>query len=175
MSEPVWIHDRVALAAHRQVLARHGGLDARVDRVRLSMALAWPKSLLALAGRPVKLIELAGAYVAGVLRMRPFAEGNERSAYLLGSLFLGLNDVFLRASPHEKLAMFSSLVHAHIPLSAYVEWLGLRYLADRHGAATVVHVKARRDGSITGMSVLKTGPAAGKRKDPPLPGQSAAG
>lgn len=168
MHEPVWVLDRVAVAAHRQQLARHGGLNAGVDRVRLSMALAWPRTVLALAGRPVKVIELAAAYVAGVLRMRPFAEGNERSAYLLGSLFLGLNGVFLRASPTEKLAMFTSLVNANVPLSAYVEWLSLRYFANRHNVSSVVRVKARADGSIKGVSYLKSGTAPNK-KDPPVP------
>lgn len=163
MNEPVWVMDRVALAAHGGQLAAHGGLDARVDRVRLSMALAWPRSVLALAGRPVKLVELAAAYVVGVLRMRPFAEGNERSAYLLGSLFLGLNGVFLKAPAREKLVMFASLVAGRLPLPTYVEWLELRYLSTRHNTDADVRLTAlTKDGTIAGVSLLK-------RKSPVLP------
>jgi death-on-curing protein len=174
MSEPVWVLDRVALAAHNQQLARHGGMDARVDRVRLSMALAWPRSVLALAGRPVKLVELAAAYIAGVLRMRPFAEGNERSAYLLGTLFLGLNGVFLRAPAHEKLVMFASLVASRLPLQTYVEWLELRYLATRHNTTANVRLTALQDGTIAGVSLLKRTPAS-RKKDSPPPGSPALG
>lgn len=171
MNEPVWVMDRVALAAHGGQLAAHGGLNAQADRVRLSMALAWPRSLLALAGRPVKLVELAAAYVAGVLRLRPFAEGNERSAYLLGSLFLGLNGVFLRAPAHEKLVMFASLVASRLPLSTYIEWLELRYLATRHNTEANVRLMALHDGTIAGVSLLKRTSAARKKQDAPPSGR----
>lgn len=172
MSEPVWVMDRVALAAHGGQLAAHGGLDARVDRVRLSMALAWPRSVLALAGRPVKLVELAAAYVMGVLRMRPFAEGNERSAYLLGTLFLGLNGVFLKAPAQEKLMMFASLVAGRLPLPTYVEWLELRHLATRHNTIADVRLTALvKDGTIAGVSLLKRTPVARRKPDAPSSGQ----
>lgn len=172
MNEPVWVMDRVALAAHGGQLAAHGGLDARVDRVRLSMALAWPRSVLALAGRPVKLVELAAAYVVGVLRMRPFAEGNERSAYLLGSLFLGLNGVFLKVPAREKLVMFASLVAGRLPLPTYVEWLELRYLSTRHNTDADVRLTAlTKDGTIAGVSLLKRKSPVLLKKDSPVPGQ----
>lgn len=177
MNEPVWVMDRVALAAHGRQLALHGGVDARVDRIRLSMALAWPRSLLALAGRPVKLVELAAAYVVGVLRMRPFAEGNERTAYLLGALFLGLNGVFLNAPAREKLVMFAALVAGRLPLPTYVEWLELRHLATRHNTQADVRLTALvKDGTIAGVHLVQRAssrarPLLRKKKDASSPGQ----
>lgn len=151
--EPVWLTDRLVFVAFREQMARHAVQGARVDRVRLSAALALPKSMLAFAGRSVRLVELAAHYGAAVLRLRPFSQANERMAYLLSSLFMGLNGVFLPTPAHEKFSMFTAYASKLLSLSSYVEWLDLQWLATQHPQTAVMSVRTRA-GKVVGVSML---------------------
>lgn len=166
--EPVWLADRLVLVAYREQLARHSVLGGRVDRIRLSAALALPKTFLAFAGRSVRLVELAAHYSAAVLRLKPFSQANERMAYLLSTLFMGLNGLFLPTAAHEKFKMFAAMASKLLPLSSYIEWLDLQWLATQHPQATVMRVRTRA-GQVVGVSLLaKIPPPAAAARPPEL-------
>ena len=84
MTEPVRIDERDALALHDRLLALDGGALGVRDAGLLQSALARPQQLY--------VIDMAAAYTAGIVRNHPFIDGNKRTGFLVGVLFLELND-----------------------------------------------------------------------------------
>lgn len=97
MSEPVWIDERDALVLHDRLLALHGGAAGLRDDGLLKSALARPRQHPAYGGK-VDPIDLATAYTAGIVRNHPFVDGNKRTGFVLGILFLELNGYRFAAS-----------------------------------------------------------------------------
>jgi death-on-curing protein len=171
----VWILNRVALALHRRQLAEHGGAPG-FDLVRLSMALGWPKTVAILAEGRASANDLAAAYADGILRLRPFQSGNERTAYLLAHLFLALNGAQLPATRPERLAVFTALAGGALTRAQYAQWMAMRQFADRSKAASVVGVRRDNKGRVVGVGVWRSGvkPGAGRSlpratEAPPVP------
>ncbi len=90
MTEPVWIETRDVLELHDRLLALDGGATGLRDNGLLQSALARPRQLYAYADNP-NLIDMAAAYTAGILRNHPFFDGNKRTGFVVGILFLELN------------------------------------------------------------------------------------
>lgn len=90
MTEPLWIDERDALTLHDRLLALYGGPQGVRDEGLLKSALARPRQVYAYADAP-GIIEMAAAYTVGILRNHPFVDGNKRTAFLVGILFLELN------------------------------------------------------------------------------------
>ncbi len=100
MKEPVWIDERDALALHDRLLAPHGGAEGVRDDGLLKSALARPQQYRAYGGSP-DVVELAAIYTAGILRNHPFVDGNKRTGFVVGILFLELNGYRLNASEED--------------------------------------------------------------------------
>lgn len=166
MKRPVWLLNRVALAAHRRQLAEHGGAPG-VDFALLALAMGWPKTVLAFTDGRISLFGLAAAYSEAVLRLRPFASGNERMAWLLGKLFLAVNGVETPASVADQLAMFGALRAGAIDRVRYERWMLMRRVIDRGGA--VIGVARDRSGRVLRVGVLRRTPvrAAARAGVPP--------
>ncbi|MCC6590640.1 MAG: type II toxin-antitoxin system death-on-curing family toxin [Bryobacterales bacterium] len=90
MKQPVWIDERDTLALHGRLLALHGGASGVRDQGLLQSALARPQQHFAY-GENADVIEMATAYTAGIVRNHPFLDGNKRTGFLIGILFLELN------------------------------------------------------------------------------------
>jgi death-on-curing protein len=90
MTEPIWIDERDALALHGRLLALHRGAPGVRDEALLESALARPRQQFAYA-EPLNLIDMATAYTAGIVRNHPFVDGNKRTGFVVGILFLELN------------------------------------------------------------------------------------
>lgn len=89
MSEPIWVESDLVLAIHDRLLAEHGGADGIRDEPALHSALARPLNHLGY-GSP-DIVELAAVYTAGIVRNHPFVDGNKRTGFIVGVLFLELN------------------------------------------------------------------------------------
>ncbi len=96
MSEPVWIDDALVLAIHDRQLVEHGGAAGVRDESLLQSALGRPPNHLAYASSDI--IELAMLYTAGILQNHPFVDGNKRTGFVVGVLFLELNGYRFTAS-----------------------------------------------------------------------------
>jgi prophage maintenance system killer protein len=151
---PRWILNRSALAAHRRLLAEHGGAGGH-DLPRLAVALGWPKTVMAFSDARLSIFDLAAGYAEGMLLARPFESGNERMAYLLAMMFLSLNGVSLPAGAAEHLAMFRSFQMRLIDRSRYAQWMVMRAVAP--DAGTVIGVRRNAQGRIVGLGLLRTG------------------
>lgn len=90
MTEPVWIETQDALLLHARLLALYGGAAGLRDEGLLKSALARPHQLYAYAEEP-SIIEMATAYTAGIVGNHPFVDGNKRTGFVVGVLFLELN------------------------------------------------------------------------------------
>ncbi len=100
MKKPVWIDERDALVLHNRLLALHGGAGGLRDGRLLQSALARPQQQYAYA-EAADIIDMATAYTAGIVRNHPFLDGNKRTGFVVGILFLELNGYRFVASEED--------------------------------------------------------------------------
>jgi death-on-curing protein len=118
----VWIDARDALVFHTQLLAAHGGASGVRDEGLLESALARARQLAAY-GEDVDPCELAAIYTAGIIRNHPFVDGNKRTGFLIGVLFLELNGYRFTASEAEAARLVIELAAGALSESAYAAFL----------------------------------------------------
>lgn len=121
MSEPVWVETDVVLAIHFEQLAAFGGASGIRDQNGIESAIARPRHLYAY-GRP-DLFELAAAYTAGLCQNHGFVDGNKRTAFLVGYVFLASNGYTITAEQAEVVAAMLSLADHGISEDGYAQWL----------------------------------------------------
>ena len=121
MTEPVWADADVVYRIHEMQIAEHGGLAGVRDPGLVESALARPKQQLTY-GEP-DLAALAAAYAAGLCRTQGFVEGNKRTAFVTGEVFLRANGLRTQATQAEVVAAVESLADHSISEAAYANWL----------------------------------------------------
>jgi death-on-curing protein len=97
MKSWVWLDGRDAHAVHERSLLLHGGAAGVRDEGLLQSALARPLQLAAY-GENVEVFDLAAAYTGGIVKNHPFVDGNKRTGFVVGILFLELNGAQFTAS-----------------------------------------------------------------------------
>ncbi len=122
MSAPVWIDERDALALHDRLLALDRGLAGVRDEGLLKSALARPQQLHAYGNSP-DTVELACAYTAGIVRNHPFIDGNKRTGFIIGALFLEMNGYRLTASEEDATQAVLGLAAGTLDESAFAAWM----------------------------------------------------
>ncbi len=122
MNEPVWIDTRDALVLHERLLSIHGGADGLRDLALLESALARPRQLLAYADMP-EIVDLSAAYTFGIVRNHPFVDGNKRTGFVVGILFLELNGRVFTASEEEAAQAVVQLAASVIEEADYAAFL----------------------------------------------------
>ncbi len=116
----VWIATEVALAAHAEQLAEHGGGDGIRDSGMLDSAMARPQNL-AQYGDP-DAAALAAAYAFGIARNHPFTDGNKRTAAVVSETFLMLNGYALGATDAEVVVAFVALAAGELGEDELADW-----------------------------------------------------
>jgi death on curing protein len=116
----IWVALEVAMAAHAEQLAEHGGGEGVRDLGLLESAMARPQNL-AQYGEP-DLAELAAAYAFGIARNHPFIDGNKRTAAVVSETFLVLNGGSLMASDAELVVAFLALAAGELPEEELTIW-----------------------------------------------------
>jgi death-on-curing protein len=96
MSEPVWVDDELVLAIHDRQLVEHGGAEGLRDETLLHSALGRPVNHFGYASTDI--IDLAARYTFGIVKNHPFVDGNKRTGFVVGVLFLELNGYRFTAS-----------------------------------------------------------------------------
>jgi|SRR6267378_6475673 len=122
MTEPIWIDERDALALHDRLIALDGGAPGLRDPGLLQSALARPQQLHSYGDNP-DIIDMVVAYLAGIVRNHPFVDGNKRTGFLLGVLFLELNGYRFTASEESAAQAILSLAAGTLDESALAAWL----------------------------------------------------
>lgn len=122
MKEPVWIETRDALALHDRLLALHGGAAGVRDEGLLESALARPRQYFAY-GRKADVVQMAAAYTSGIVRNHPFADGNKRTGFVVGILFLELNGYRFSASEEDATQAVLALASGLLDEPGYTAFL----------------------------------------------------
>ena len=122
MKEPVWIDERDALALHDRLLALHGGASGVRDEGLLTSALARARQLHAYADAP-HIVEMATAYTAGIVRNHPFIDGNKRTGFVVGILFLELNGYSFAATEEDAAQAVLNLAAGTLDEAGYTRFL----------------------------------------------------
>ena len=120
--EAVWIEERETLVLHDHLLALHGGAPGLRDEGLLKSALARPRQLYAYGTAP-GIIDMAAAYTAGILQNHPFIDGNKRTGFVIGILFLELNGYSFFASEEDTARAVLALAGGAFKAADYVQFL----------------------------------------------------
>jgi len=120
--EPLWIEERDVLAIHDRLLALHGGAKGLREPGLLQSALARPQQHCAYSDSP-NILEMAALYTAGIVRNHPFVDGNKRTGFVVGVLFLELNGFDFRASEEDATQAVFDLAASKLNEASYADWL----------------------------------------------------
>jgi death-on-curing protein len=123
MREPVWVDEREALAIHDRMLVLHGGASGVRDAGLVLSALARPRQHFACSAY-VDLVMLASVYTAGIVRNHPFVDGNKRTGFIVGVLFLELNGFRFQASEEAAAQAVLGLASGEMEEGGYRDFLG---------------------------------------------------
>lgn len=124
MADWIWVATDVALAAHREQLAEHGGGEGVRDERLLDSAMARAPNL-AIDGKP-DAAALAATYAFGIARNHPFVDGNKRTAAVVSETFLVLNGYALGASDAEMVVAFLALASGDLSEDELADWFRTR-------------------------------------------------
>jgi death-on-curing protein len=142
VTEPIWIDERDALTLHDRLLALHGGAAGLPDDTLLKSALARPRQLFAHA-EAADINDMATAYTAGIARNHPFVDGNKRTGFVVGILFLELNGYRFSASEEDAAQAVLNLAAGTLDETGFAAFL--RDNVTRHPAQRQTgHQKRRR-------------------------------
>jgi death-on-curing protein len=122
MSEFIWLEEHEVLRFHDRLLVLHGGATGVRDQGLLKSALARPKQHAAY-GEDHDVILLAAVYTAGIVKNHPFVDGNKRTGFLVGILFLELNGYLFHASQEDAASAVISLASGEATESDYANFL----------------------------------------------------
>lgn len=110
----------MALAAHAEQLAEHGGGEGLRDAGALESAMIRPRNLAEYGDPDASL--LAAAYAFGIARNHPFVDGNKRTAAVISETFLALNGLTLTASDAELVVAFVALAAGELTEDELADW-----------------------------------------------------
>jgi death on curing protein len=116
-----WVQENVVLAIHGQQLAEHGGLPGIRDRALLLSALACPQQLAAY--KKPHVADLAASYTCAISRNHPFFDGNKRTAFVVGYVFLLDNGYDFIASNQEATTTMLSVAEGSMTEAELAAWL----------------------------------------------------
>lgn len=118
----IWLDERDALAVHDRSLVLHGGPAGVRDTGLMASALARPRQLEAY-GQNVDVVDLAAAYTAGLVQNHPFVDGNKRTGFIVGILFLELNGARFTASEEAATQAVLGLAAGTLDAAGYAAFL----------------------------------------------------
>jgi death-on-curing protein len=121
-AEPIWIEELDILTLHDRLLAFHGGAGGVRDEGLLQSALARARQLAAY-GDSADLIAIATTYTAGIVKNHPFADGNKRTGFVAGNLFLELNGFRFRATESGAADAVLALAAGNLDEAGYTKFL----------------------------------------------------
>ena len=106
--EPAWVLDEIVESVHSLLLAEHGGGSGIRDKPLLDSALARAKQKFSYDS-DISIFDLAAAYSFGIAKNHPFVDGNKRTAFTVGTLFLEINGYKLNATEVDATITFENL------------------------------------------------------------------
>jgi death-on-curing protein len=122
VKEPIWVEEADVFAIHDRVLALYGGGAGVRDTTLLKSALARPRQHYAHAVAP-GIVDMVALYTAGIVRSHPFVDGNKRTGFVIGVLFLELNGYRFIASEEHATHAVLALAAGTLDETAFAAWM----------------------------------------------------
>lgn len=123
MQEPRWLKDTAVTIVHQRQLTAHGGLAGVRDPGLLSSALTRPRNLFHYTRPTPDLAALAAAYMVGIIKNHPFVDGNKRTGYVVGRMFLILNGFDIDANEEEKYQAVMGVADGTLKEEDLINWI----------------------------------------------------
>ncbi len=120
-AQPEWVSVADAHLFHEQLIAAFGGSLGVRDEGLLESALTRPQNVF--ADESQDLCVLAGAYAHGLAKNHPFVDGNQRVAFTVTRIFLGLNGVAFDPPEAEAVVTVEALASGDLTLDEFVAWV----------------------------------------------------
>jgi death-on-curing protein len=122
VSDPVWVEERDALALHDRLLALDGGAGGMREPDLLKSALVRPQQIRAY-GDKSDIVDMAAAYTVGIIRDHPFVDGNKRTGFVVGVLFLEMNGYLFTATEEGSAEAVLSLAAGILDEIGFSGWM----------------------------------------------------
>lgn len=120
--EPSWIDEHDALAIHARLLALDGGAPGVRDPGLLASALARPRQHHEYEGT-TDVVRLAALHTEAIVRNHPFVDGNKRTGFVVGVLFLELHGLEFMAPQELATVAVLDLAAGRTGLDGYERFL----------------------------------------------------
>ena len=121
MNESKWVLTEVASTIHAMLLAHHGGGKGVRDEKLLGSALNRAKQRFNYEQK-CTIFDLAAAYSFGIAKNHPFVDGNKRTAFTIGVVFIEINGCSFNATEAESTVIFESLASGNISEPELSTW-----------------------------------------------------
>jgi len=122
MSELVFIDRTLALMIHERTLQLHGGARGVRDAALLDSALVRPRQIAGYEPE-ADIVRLAAALSFGIVRNHPFVDGNKRTGFVVGVLFLEFNGYRFVASEESAASAMMALAGGDLDEAGYAAFL----------------------------------------------------
>lgn len=121
-----WVQRETVFAIHDKQLAVHGGLAGIKDLNAVESALHRAQNLDAYGHPPPDAADLAAAYIYGIATSHGFSDGNKRTAWVIGRLFLALNGQTLVFDQVDAINFMLAVAAGDIPEQQVADWIRQR-------------------------------------------------
>ena len=121
-----WVQRDIVFAVHDKQLAVHGGLDGVQDLNAVESALHRAKNLNAYGNPPPDAADLAAAYIYGIATSHGFSDGNKRTAWVIGRLFLALNGQNLVFDQMDAINFMLKVTYGDLTENQVADWIRQR-------------------------------------------------
>ena len=121
-----WVSPPVVYAVHDKQLAEHGGLSGVRDLNAVELALNRAPNLDAYGNPSPDVADLAAAYVYGLATSHGFSDGNKRTAWVIGRLFLAINGVRLKFAQADAINLMLAVAGGNSTEEQVAAWIRQR-------------------------------------------------
>lgn len=121
-TEPTWIDERLVLAIHVRLLGLDGGVPGVREPALLASALARPRHHYAYEGT-TDIVRLAALHTVAIVQNHPFVDGNKRTGFVVGVLFLELHGLAFTAPQELATVAVLDLAAGRTRLDGYERFL----------------------------------------------------
>jgi len=124
-----WVQRDTVFAVHDKQLAVHGGLAGIRDLNAVESALNRAQNLDAYGNPPPDVADLAAAYIYGIATSHGFSDGNKRTAWVIGRLFLAINGQTLVFNQIDAINFMLAVAAGNMPEQQVADWIRQRLVS----------------------------------------------
>ena len=126
-----WVRRDTVFAVHDKQLAVHGGLAGIRDLNTVESALNRARNLHAHGNPPPDVADLAAAYIFAIATSHGFSDGNKRTAWVIGRLFLAINGEILTFSEVDAINFMRAIAAGDMSELQVADWIRQRIVAKK--------------------------------------------